>query len=133
MIFHFLSSKFVSEDKKTGIWRIFNINTMYILTVSRFFRKSKIQPLGSRQSTGYDIRQQIILFFEKMIHVHVASGSPAGCCYMTQSGTYEHQSTLTIGKSADCFCPAFDLTVETLNGIVGPDPGPVLCGKIHIG
>lgn len=103
------------------------------MIVSRFFRKSKILPFGSWQSTGYDIRQQILLSFEKMIHVHVASDSPAGCCYMARSGTYEHQITLPIGKSADCFCTAFDLTVETLNGIVGPDPGPVLCGKIHIG
>ena len=36
-----------------------------IPTVSRFFRKSKIQPFGSRQSSGYDIRRQIILCFEK--------------------------------------------------------------------
>ena len=61
-----------------------------IQTVSRFFRNSKIQPFGSRQSSGYDIRRQIILYFEKMVHIHVASGAPVGCRYMTQSGTYEH-------------------------------------------
>ena len=54
-----------------------------------------------------------------MIHVHVASGTPVGCRYMTQSGTYEHQGTLSIGKSTDCFCTAFNLTVETLNSVIG--------------
>ena len=54
----------------------------YITIVSRFFRKSKILPFGSRQSTGYDIRRQIILCLKKMIHVHVTSGSPVRCCYM---------------------------------------------------
>ena len=68
-----------------------------------------------------------------MIHIHIASGSPTGCCYMTQSGTYEHQGTLLVGKSADCFCTAFNLTVKTLNRIIGPNPGPMLRRKIHIG
>ena len=101
--------------------------------MSRFFRKNQIQSFGSRQLTGYDIRQQIILQFGKMIHIHVASGSPLGCCYMTQPGTYEHQSTLSIRKSTDRLCSTFDFTIEALNGVVCPDSSPVLCRKVHVG
>ncbi len=101
--------------------------------VSRFFRKNQIQSLGIRQLTGYDIRQQIILCFEQMIHVHAASASPLDCCYMTQSDTYKHQHTLSIRKSAGCFCSAFNLTIEALNGVVCPDSGPVLYWKVHVG
>ena len=79
--------------------------------VSIVFRKIKILPFGSRKSTGYDIRLLILFWFEKMIHIHIASGSPAGCRYMAQSGTYEHQGTLPVRKSTDRFCTAFNLTV----------------------
>src|SRR5699024_4853728 len=68
-----------------------------------------------------------------MLHIHIASGSPTGCCYMTQSGTYEYQGTLPVRKSADRFCTVFNLTVETLNRVIRSDPGPVLRRKIHIG
>ena len=101
--------------------------------VSIVFRKIKILPFGSRKSTSYDIRLLILFWFEKMIHIHVASGSPAGCCYMAQSGTYKHQGALPVRKSTDRFCTAFNLTVEALNSVIGPDPGPMLRRKIHIG
>lgn len=68
-----------------------------------------------------------------MIHIHIASGSLTGCCYMTQSGTYEHQGTLAVGKCTDRFCTTFDFTVEALNRVIGPYPGPLLRRKIHIG
>ena len=71
--------------------------------------------------------------FEKMIHIHIASGSPDGRCYMTQSGTYEHQGTLPVRKSTDRFCTAFHLAVEAFNSVIGPDPGPMLRREIHIG
>ena len=85
------------------------------------------------QLTGYDIRQQVILWFGKVIHIHVASGSPLGSGYMAQSGTYEHQSTLAVRKSADCFGSAFDLSIQPFNGIIGPDSGSVLRWKVHVG
>ena len=52
---------------------------------------------------------------------------------MTQSGTYEHQGALPVGKSTDRFLPAFDLTVEPFNGSISPDLGSMLRRKIHIG
>ena len=99
--------------------------------MSIVFRKIKNQPFSSRKSADYDIRQQILFWFEKMIHIHIASGAPAGCCYMTQSGTYEHQGTLAVGKCTYRFCTAFNLTVKTLNSVIGSDS--MLCRKIHIG
>lgn len=36
-------------------------------------------------------------------------------------------------ENADCFGSAFDLSVETFDGIVCPNSSPVLTGKIHIG
>ena len=101
--------------------------------MSIVFRKIKILPFGSRYSTGYGIRQLILFWFKKMSHVYVASGSPVGCCYMTKSDIYEHQSALSVMKSADLFCSTFDLAVELLNLIIVSNPCTMLRGKIHIG
>ena len=49
-------------------------NLTGLLCVSSIFRTHKSKPFGSRQIIGYDIRQQIILRLEKMIHIYVASG-----------------------------------------------------------
>ena len=97
------------------------------------FSRNQNLAVCQQWSTSYDIRQRILFWFKKMIHIHVASDSPTGCCYMTQSGTYEHQGFLPVGKSADCFCTAFNLTVKALNRIIGPNPGPMLRRKIHLG
>ena len=70
---------------------------------------------------------------KKVFHIHVTSGTSAGCCYMTQSSPYEHQGTLPVGKSTDCFYPAFNLTIKLFNSIISSDPCPMLCRKIHIG
>ena len=48
---------------------------------------------------------------------------------MTQSGAYQHQSRMTIRKSAYYACPAPDLAIQTLNDVVGTDFLPVLGGK----
>ena len=42
------------------------------MIVSIVFHKIKILPFGSRQSAGYDIRQLILFWFEKLIHIHAA-------------------------------------------------------------
>ena len=97
------------------------------------FSRNQNLAVCQQWSTSYDIRQRILFWFKKMIHIHVASDSPTGCCYMTQSGTYEHQGFLPVGKSADCFCPTFNLTVEALNSFIGLDAGPILRRNIHIG
>ena len=97
------------------------------------FSRNQNLAVCQQWSTSYDIRQRILFWFKKMIHIHVASDSPTGCCYMTQSGTYEHQGFLLVGKSADCFCPTFNLTVEALNSFIGLDAGPILRRNIHIG
>ncbi len=48
---------------------------------------------------------------------------------MTQSGAYQHQSRMAIGKSAYYARPAPDLAIQTLNGVVGTDFLPVLGRK----
>ena len=68
-------------------------------------------PFGIRQSAGYAIRLLLILHMDEMIHVHVSPCTPLGSRYMAQSGTYEHQSTLSIRKGSDGFCASFDLSV----------------------
>ena len=40
---------------------------------------------------------------------------------------------LPVRKSTERFCTAFNLTVEALNSVIGPDPVPMLRRKIHIG
>lgn len=52
---------------------------------------------------------------------------------MTQSGTYQHQGTLSVGKGTDRLCPAFNLTIKPFNGVVGPDSASVPGRKISIG
>ena len=126
--FDLLNTSFITLCSSTERW-----SNGICMIVSIVFRKIKILPFGSRKSTSYDIRQLTLFWFEKMIHIHIASGSPAGCHYMTQFGTYEHQGALAVRKSTDRFCTTFSLTVETLNRVIGPDPGPMLRRKIHIG
>ena len=52
-----------------------------------------------------------LIWFGEVIHVHVTAGAPLGPGYIAQSGTYQHQSTLTVQKRTDRLCPAFDLAV----------------------
>ncbi len=68
-----------------------------------------------------------------MVHVHVAFCSPLGPGYMPQSGTYQHQGALSIRESPYRLRPALYLPVEPFDGIVGPDPCPVLGRKVHVG
>lgn len=49
-----------------------------------------------------------------MIYVHIASGSPVGCCDITQSGTYEYQGSLPVRQRVCCFCTVFIFTVEVI-------------------
>ncbi len=62
----------------------------------------------------------------QVIYVHVPFGAPLGSGYMTQSGTYQHQGTLPVRKSADGPSTPLDLAVQPLDGVVWSDPGPVL-------
>ena len=59
--------------------------------VSRFFRKNQIQSFGSRQLTGYDIRQQIILQFGK--------DDPYSCSVWFPTGLLLHDAAWHIRAS----------------------------------
>ena len=52
---------------------------------------------------------------------------------MPESGAYKHQGTLAVRESTDSPGPAFNLAVDPLHRVVGPDPEPVLIRKVHIG
>ena len=85
------------------------------MTVSAFFGKSKLFAAPAVIHMISDGRSSSAL---KRWSMFMYRRLPSSLRYMTQSGTYEHQSTLSIGESTNCFCPAFDLSIETLNGIV---------------
>lgn len=53
--------------------------------IAQRFRKIKILPFGSCQSCGYDIRQLLLFWFEKMIRVQVAPGPPVAATWHIQA------------------------------------------------
>ena len=68
-----------------------------------------------------------------MLHIHVLLVAPLSAGHMAQSGTDQHQRRVTIRESSHHTGAAANLTVESFNYIVGPDPSPVLRGKITVG
>ena len=52
---------------------------------------------------------------------------------MPQAGTDQHEGGFAIRKGSNDFGSTFDLAVDPFQSIVGPDPGPMLSWKTHIG
>ena len=68
-----------------------------------------------------------------MLHVHVFLAALLSACDMAQAGADEHQRGIAVGEGPyDAGSPP-DLTVQTLNDIVGTDFQPMLREKVHIG
>ena len=61
-----------------------------------------------------------------MLHAHVFFTIPLGSSDMTQSGTDQHECGVAVGESPYHARSAPDLTVQTLNDIVGTDFQPML-------
>ena len=68
-----------------------------------------------------------------MLHVHIFLVAPLGTCHMAQPRTDQHEGRIPIWKSPHYLGAAADLPVETLNDIVGSDPGLVFIGEIAVG
>ena len=68
-----------------------------------------------------------------MLHVHVLLVAPLGTSHMAQPGTDQHKCRVAVGEAANHTGAAADLSVQSLNHIIGTDTGPVLTGKIAIG
>ena len=68
-----------------------------------------------------------------VFHAKIPFCSPLLSRHIPQSGANQHQSRLSVRKSADNAGSSPDLTVHALNNIVCADLQPVLGRKIHIG
>ena len=68
-----------------------------------------------------------------MFHVEVSLGTPFGSGNMPKAGTDQHEGGFAIRKGSNDFGSTFDLSVDPFQSIVGPDPGPMLSWKTHIG
>jgi len=71
--------------------------------VQKFFAKLKSSRLEAGSQKAMISDSKSFLVCKKTIYFYVASGSPTGCCYMTQPGTYEHQGALPSGKARIAF------------------------------
>ena len=67
-----------------------------------------------------------------MLHVHVVLVAPLYTGYMAQPGANQHEGRVAIREGPHHTGPSADLPVQSLNHIVGADPGPVLIGKITV-
>ena len=68
----------------------------------------------------------------QVLHIHVLFVAPLSSGHMAQPGTDQHQSRVAVRECAHHTGPAADLPVQSLNHIVGADPGPVLIGEITV-
>lgn len=64
-----------------------------------------------------------------MFHIHALLVAALGTVYMAQPDVYQHQSRVTIQKSAPYTSAKANLPVESLNNIVGSDSRPMLREK----
>ena len=67
-----------------------------------------------------------------MLHVHVLLIAPLGTGHMVQPGANQHKSRVPVWEGPDYTRTAAEIPVETLNHIVGSDPGPVLIGEVTV-
>ena len=69
----------------------------------------------------------------QMLHVHVLLVAPLGTSHMAQPGTDQHQGRVAVREAANHTGTAADLSVQSLNHIIGTDTSPVLTGEIAVG
>jgi hypothetical protein len=67
-----------------------------------------------------------------MLHVHVGSFTTLGGSYMPDSGGYQHQGRFPVGEVVYDLGPSTDLSVQSFQRIVGPEPLPVFRGKMEV-
>ena len=68
-----------------------------------------------------------------MFHIHVLLAASLSSGYMAQPGTNQHQCGGAVREAAHNPCPAPNLPVQPLNGIVGPDLDPMFRRKVTVG
>lgn len=61
------------------------------------------------------------------------SFAPLGASHMSQPGTDQHQSGVTVREAYNHTSAAADLPVQPFNHIIGADASPVLSGEIAVG
>ena len=69
----------------------------------------------------------------QMLHTHVFLVAPLGACDMAQVGANQHQRGIAVGKGSNHTGSPPDLSVQTLNDVVGADLYPVFRREVVIG
>ena len=69
----------------------------------------------------------------QVLHIHVLLVASLSAGHMAQAGTDQHQGRTDVRESVPHTSTAANLPVEPLDGIVGPDAGPVLEGELAVG
>ena len=68
-----------------------------------------------------------------MLHVHVLLVAPLGARHMAKPGADQHEGGVPIRERPHYAGAAADLTVPSLDHVVGADARPVFAGKIAVG
>ncbi len=69
----------------------------------------------------------------QMLRVHILLVAPLGAGHMMQPGADQHESRVAVREAAHHTGSAADLSVQSLNDIVGADTSPVFTREIAIG
>ena len=62
----------------------------------------------------------------QVLHVHVFFVAPLRSGNMAKSGTHQHQRRVAVREGSNHPCAAANLSVQSLDHVVGTNPGPVL-------
>ncbi len=69
----------------------------------------------------------------KQIHVQISFRTPLGPGHVTETGRAEHQRRMAVREGPHDSGSSPDLPHDPLQGIVRPDPDPMLTGKVIVG